>query len=133
MTANTKRRVWVLGILVVAIGSALGTLLQFGLLNWGQEFGTYGQYNRVLAVARSMDGYTLVDSRLSRRIDWRNLGQLDRFSVRVRDPAGTIGSAEFQRGSPEMKERDPVVLERIIKFKLKEQPSAVRGGMPATR
>lgn len=121
MNAKTKRRVWVLGILIVVTGAALGVQLQLGLLNGGQEFGTYGQYNRVLRVVRSMEGYTLVDSRLSRRIDWRNLGHLDRFSVRVRDAAGTIGSAEFLRGSPEMNERDAVALERIIKSKLKEQ------------
>lgn len=121
MNAKTKRRVWVLGILIVVAGAALGMQLEVGLLNWGQEFGTYGQYNRVLRVVRSMDGYTLIDSRLSRRLDWRNLGHLDRFSVRIRDAAGTIGSAEFLRGSSEMEERDTVALERIVKFKLQEQ------------
>lgn len=123
MKAKTKRRVWVLGILIVVSSAALGMQLQFGLLNWGQEFGTYGQYNRILGVVRTMDGYTLVDSRLSRRLDWRNLGHLDRFSVRVRDSAGTISSVEFLRGSPEMEERDAVALKRIIKLKLEEQPA----------
>lgn len=123
MKAKTKRRVWVLGILIVVSSATLGIQLQFGLLNWGQEFGTYGQYNRILGVVRTMDGYTLVDSRLSRRLDWRNLGHLDRFSVRVRDPAGTISSVEFLHGSPEMEERDAVALKRIIKLKLEERPA----------
>ena len=96
--------------------------MRFGFLNWGQHFGTYGQYTRVLSVIRSMEGYTVIDSRLSRRLDWRNIGHLDRFSVRVRDAKGVTGQIGFVHESPEMRQRDPEALKQLIKTRL-EAPS----------
>jgi hypothetical protein len=117
MSAMKRYRVLIFALLVLTSGTLV--VLQLGLLNWRQEFGTYGQYNRVLRVIHAMDGYKVIDSSLSRRLDWRNLGHVDRFSVRIRDADGRTRSVEFLHGSQEMKERDPKALEQIIKNKLR--------------
>jgi hypothetical protein len=123
LTAMLKRRVLLFVFLILLTG--MGCALHLGFLNWGQPFGTYGQYNRVLHVIREMDRYQVIHSRLSRRLDWRNLGHLDRFSVKIRDPQGRISSVEFVHGSAEMRERDREALERIITAQL-EAPSDSR-------
>lgn len=117
MSAKKKYLIGLVVVLLLLIPGVTWFNLQFGLDNRGQEFGTYGQYNRVLRLVREMEGYVIVNSRLSRRLDWRNLGHLDSFSVKIRDSKGRTGSIEFLRGSKEMEERDPVVLKEIIKAK----------------
>lgn len=118
MTKRKKRFLILLAVAVVLLIPANHWFrLQFGLLNQGQEFGTYGQYNRVLRLVREAKDYEVVNSRLSRRLDWRNLGHLDRFSVTMRDTEEKTATIEFLRDSPEMKERDPQVLEKIIRAK----------------
>ncbi|MGH8016831.1 MAG: hypothetical protein ACREIA_00850 [Opitutaceae bacterium] len=100
-----------------AMGTRKTGTLQFGLKNQGQEFGTYGPYNRVLRVVRGMNEFEVERSRLSRRLDWRNLGHLDSFSIDLRDTHGRTGSIVFVYGTPEISERDTVALERIIRSK----------------
>ena len=117
-----QTRLWtVLGVVSLGALGAYGFMLGFGLTNRAQEFGTYGQYNRVLRVIRGMDGFEVVDSRLSRRLDWRNLGHLDRFAVNLRDVRGQTASIDFVHGSPEMDVRDPKSLEQIIQAKFRDQ------------
>lgn len=120
-TPKVRRPLVVLATVLVLVTGGVWFGLEFGLVNWGQEFGAYGPYNRVLRAIRAMPGYAVVNSRLSRRLDWRDLGHLDRFSVLVRDAKGETASVVFLRGSPEMDERDPRVLDLIVKVKFANQ------------
>lgn len=125
MRVRSKPVIWLVVGLLILFGAKHGFELQFGLTNNGQEFGTYGQYNRVLRMVEEMDGYEVVNSRLSRRLDWRNLGHLDSFVVNMRHADGRTGSIEFLRGSPEMEVRDRGTLETIIRTKFDEQAGRV--------
>ena len=122
--STRRKRLTRLAIALTFIVAALYWFaLQFGLTNRKQEFGTYGQYNRVLRLVGEMDGYTIVNSQLSRRLDWRNLGYLDSFSVSVRDTTGKVSSIQFLRESDEMRERGPGRLTEIIRRKVAQHAS----------
>lgn len=114
-------------ILIISVGVLAGLLLlkhplelQLGLDNQGQEFGTYGPFNRVLRVARGMNEFTVERTRLARRLDWRHIWHLDSFVLELRDFSGRTGSVVFVYGTPEMNERDPAALQRIIRSKFAE-------------
>ena len=95
--------------------------MQYGLVNNGQEFGTYGQYNRVVRLVREKEEYKIKNRGLSRRWDLRNFGHLDRFYVIIEDGTGKEATIEFVRGSEEIDERDEAVLNQIIENKISEQ------------
>lgn len=114
-------------VLIISAGVLVGLLLlkhplelQLGLNNRGQEFGTYGPYNRALRVARSMNEFTVGPSRLSRRLDWRHIWHLDSFAIELRDSHGRTAEIVFAYGTSEMNERDTTALEQIIRSKFSE-------------
>ncbi len=132
MNSTKKSLIWWVIVLLISFAGIYFVTLQFGLTNHRQEYGTYGQYNRVLRVVEEMDGYEVVNSRLSRRLDWRNLGYLDSFAVNMRDSEGRTGSIEFVRGSPEMEVRERAALEVIIKAKFDERAGLGVAGLSTT-
>lgn len=93
------------------------TQLQLGLLNIGQEFGTYGQYNRVLHLIDEMDELTVLHSRLNRDLELGHLSHLNNFSVTVRDTNGKESEISFVNGSVEFTENDKPRLRQIIRKK----------------
>lgn len=95
--------------------------MQLGLANYGQEFGTYGQYNRVVRLANELESYRVVNHGLNRDLDWRNLNHLNRFYVILKDDQNTEFRIEFHEDTDEMKESDENVLKAIIKNKISEQ------------
>ena len=125
-----KKYLIVLVAAVLLVAATQWVRLYFGLTHAGQEFGTFGQYNRVLRLVREMDGYEVANSRLSRRLDWKNLGHLDRFSVGIRDAQGRTATIEFVRDSDEMEESDPKALAAIIKRKFSEQIAVLNSKEP---
>ena len=95
--------------------------MQYGLANYGQEFGTYGQYNWVVRLISEKEGYKILNQGLSRELDWKNLDHVNRFYVIVQDPQGKEFTIEFVHGSEEMNGGNEANLKQIIERKISEQ------------
>lgn len=124
---NKKLFLWFLAFLL-SIPAFRWFQMQFGLENYGQEFGTYGQYNRVVRLVRENENFKIKNHGLSRRWDWRNFSHLDRFYVIVEDHEGKEVAIEFVRGSEEIDERNESVLKQIIENKISEQVGRYNSG-----
>ena len=61
--SSKKLKTALIVVLVLMAGIELFRM-HFGLVNHGQEFGTLGQYNRVLRIAAELEGYQLLNHRL---------------------------------------------------------------------
>ena len=104
--------------------------MEYGLANYGQEFGTYGQYNRVVRLVSEKEEYKIINHGLSRELDWRNLGHLDRFYVIVQGALGKEITIEFVHESEEMNESNEAILNQIIENKISEQGASDNADKP---
>ncbi len=112
---ETKRRlIRVLLIAVLLVGIVFTVQLQFGLVNIGQEFGTYGPYNRVLNVVEEMEDLELVNSRLRRKFELKLLSTLENFAVTVKDANGRKAVITFEKGTDAFEESNRERLREII-------------------
>jgi hypothetical protein len=98
--------------------------MHYGLVNYGQEFGTYGQYNRVVRLVKEREEYRVLNHGLSRDLDWRNLDHLNRFYVVLKNAQDQEFTIEFVEETEEMNEKNETILNRIIERKISEQVSA---------
>jgi hypothetical protein len=110
---------WLMSLVVALFGIGLFQL-QSAFTNVGQEFGAYGQYNRVLRVVRDMDDYTIVGHRVRRKLELAHLFHVEEFGVRLRDKVGRVAEISFAKGSDEMKEKDDAILQTIIGDKFQQ-------------
>ncbi len=113
--------------ILVGLLSFLGLVLavqllrmQLGLANYGQEFGTYGQYNRVVRLVDEDSRYEITNHGLNRDLDWKNLDHLNRFYVKIRTKNDEDIEIAFLEDSPEMKVRNEDALKKIIDEKISE-------------
>jgi len=120
MTTKAQRRAMVVGGLVAM--SALGYLLvlQMAFLNRGQEFGTYGQYNRVLRVIRSTDDYAIVSHRVRRKLELAHLFHVEEFSLKLRDKGGRVAEIRFEKGTDAMRQEEDAALRAIVRAKYEQ-------------
>ncbi len=109
-----KRLIRVVLMAIFLVGVVFAGQLQFGLLNVGQEFGTYGPYNRVLNVVEEMDELELVNSRLRRNLKLKFLSTLENFAVTVKDASGRKAVITFEKGTEAFRESDRKRLKKII-------------------
>lgn len=79
MTKRVRRIVRALGGIAVVLGLAYLLLLQLAFVNRGQEFGAYGQYNRVLRVIRAMDDYKIVGHGVRRELELAHIFHAEGF------------------------------------------------------
>ena len=103
--------------LIVAV-FAIGLFqLLSAFTNVGQEFGAYGQYNRVLRVVRGMEDYVVLRHRVRRKLELAHIFHVEEFALSLRDKAGRIAEIGFVKDTREMKERDEATLQTIIRSK----------------
>lgn len=88
--------------------------LYLGFVNVGQEFGAYGQYNRVLRIINETEELELVNSRLRRKLELGSYSTLENFSVSVRNEAGRTAVVSFDKGTEAFAESDRERLKEII-------------------
>ncbi|MCZ6674077.1 MAG: hypothetical protein O7C75_14195 [Verrucomicrobia bacterium] len=103
---------------------------QYGLVNYGQEFGTYGQYNRVVRLVKEREEYRVLNHGLSRDLNWRNLDHLNRFYVILKNARDQEFTIEFVEETEEMNEKNETILNQIIERKISEQVSADNADKP---
>lgn len=115
MTGKTRRIAARLGALAVLLGAFYLLALQLAFLDHGQEFGAYGQYNRVLRLVRTSDDYVLIDHRVRRKLELAHLLHVEEFSVKIRDRTGRTAEIRFGKNSPDFTTRDAAALRTIIK------------------
>ncbi len=80
---------------IFLVGGVFAVQLQMGLVNVGQEFGTYGPYNRVLNVVEEMEDLELVNSRLRRKLELKFITTLENFAITVKDETGRKAVISF--------------------------------------
>ncbi|MDQ8203781.1 hypothetical protein [Pelagicoccus sp. SDUM812003] len=102
--------------------------MHLGLANYGQEFGTYGQYNRVVRLVKEDSRYKITNHGLNRDLEWKNLDHLNRFYVKIRTTNDEDIEIEFLEDSPEMTERNEETLKEIINKKVSEQVARYNSG-----
>ena len=95
--------------------------MQYGLVNYGQEFGTYGQYNRVVRLVKEREEYRVLNHGLSRDLDWRNLDHLNRFYVILKNAQDQEFTIEFVEETEEMNEKNETILNQIIERKISDR------------
>ena len=91
--------------------------LQIAFVNVGQEFGAYGQYNRVLHLIQSMPEFEIVGHSVNRELTWDHILHVEHFSIRVRDGSGQIVDILFEKGTSEMGLKDIEKLRGIVREK----------------
>jgi len=121
MKINRKRILIGISVFLVLALTAQLVRMQLGLANYGQEFGTYGQYNRVVRLIKERENYKIVDHGLSRDLEWDSLDHLNRFYITLKDTGNKEYTIEFLEGSEEMEETDEAILNQIIDAKISEQ------------
>ena len=115
MAIFTKKRIIkVVLIAIFLVGLVFAVQLQLGLINIGQEFGTYGPYNRTLNTVEEMDEFETVSSRLRRKFEFGYLSTLENFSLKVKDDSGRSAIITFDKNTPEFDESDREGLKTII-------------------
>ncbi len=95
--------------------------LYIGYINWGQEFGAMGQYNRVAHVLEDMKGYSTPGNRLNRELEFKHLSHLNFFSYKVKTPNGAVAEVRFDYGTPPYEEKNETRLKEIILQKIESQ------------
>lgn len=109
-----KRLIRIVLLAAFLVGVVFAGQLQLGFLNVGQEFGTYGPYNRVLSVIDEMEELELVNSRLRRKLELGFLSTLENFAVTVKDSSGRKAVVTFNKGTEAFEESDRDRLKDII-------------------
>jgi len=117
MTKRARRISWGFGGVAVLLSLIYLLQLQLAFVNRGQEFGAYGQYNRVLRVVRAMDNYHIVGHRVRRKLELAHIFHVEEFSLKLRDKGGRVAEIRFEKGSADMKQRDDAALRAIIRAK----------------
>jgi hypothetical protein len=117
---KARRLTVILGAMVVVAGAFYLLQLQLAFANVGQEFGAYGQYNRVLRVIRSTHEYAIVRHRVRRKLEWGHLFHVEEFSVNLRDQEGRVAEIFFRKDTDEMKQKDEAALRTILREKFQQ-------------
>ena len=105
---------------VLGLSISLICSLQFAFLRVGQEFGAYGQYHRVLRVAKSMDDYAVIGHGVRRELKFGHLSHVEEFSLKLRDKGGQIGRILFKKDTEGMSQKDEKLLRAIIREKFRQ-------------
>jgi hypothetical protein len=117
-----KHRFFKFGIgLVILAATTTSTQLYIGFLQWGQEFGTLGQFNRVAKVIESMDGYSSPQNRLNRELTLIDIDHLNFFIYKIKTPDGQTAEVRFDYGTPKYKEHNKELLREIILQQIESQ------------
>ncbi|MDQ8188579.1 hypothetical protein [Pelagicoccus sp. SDUM812002] len=122
-----KIQIGLSSFLVLVLAAQL-ILMQLGLANYGQEFGTYGQYNRVVRLVNEDSRYKITNHGLNRDLDWKNLDHLNRFYVKIRTTNDEEIEIDFLEDSSEMKVSNEEELKKIIDKKVSEQVARYNSG-----
>jgi len=101
-------------VAIFLVGGVFAVQLQMGLVNVGQEFGTYGPYNRVLNVVEEMEDLELVNSRLRRKLELKFITTLENFAITVKDETGRKAVISFEKGTEAFDESDRERFKEII-------------------
>ena len=109
-----KRLIRIILVAIFLVGGVFAVQLQMGLVNVGQEFGTYGPYNRVLNVVEEMEDLELVNSRLRRKLELKFITTLENFAITVKDETGRKAVISFEKGTEAFDESDRERLKEII-------------------
>jgi len=117
---KARRITLILASIVVVSGVIYLLQLQLAFGNVGQEFGAYGQYNRVLRVIRATNDYTIVGHRVRRKLEWGHLSHVEEFSIRLRDKEGRVAEIFFKKEADEMKQKDEAALRKIVREKYQQ-------------
>ena len=118
MRIHKRRIAWVAALAGVLL--CVACALQFAFWNVGQEFGAYGQYHRVLRVARSMNEFVVVRHRVRRKLELGSLSHVEEFSLQLRDRSGHAGTVVFRKATADMAEKDEDILRATIRRKFQE-------------
>ena len=120
--AYMKGRLFKIGLCAsVLVATFIFFELLVGFINWGQEFGAMGQYNRVAHVIEDMNGYSSEGNRLNRELTLKDLGHLNFFLYKVKTPIGQTVEVRFDHGSPFYEEKNKDNLRQIILQKIGSQ------------
>ena len=109
-----KRLIRIILVAILLVGVIFAVQLQMGLVNVGQEFGTYGPYNRVLNVVEEMEDLEVVNSRLRRKLELKFITTLENFAITVKDETGRKSVISFEKGTEAFDESDRERLKEII-------------------
>lgn len=125
--ASRKRRAiaWMVAAVAAFLGLFCFVQLQATFVNYGQEYGAYGQYHRVLRIARGIDDYAIVTSRVRRKLELAHLFHVEEFALTLRDQSGRVAEIVFKKGTDEMKQRDEAKLREIVRSKFEQAVAAL--------
>jgi hypothetical protein len=111
-------KVWVATVAVSALLYLLQ--LQVAFVNHGQEFGAYGQYNRVLRMVRGITDYTIVSHRVRRKLELAHIFHVEDFSLTIRDTSGRTAEIFFEKGTADMQQKEDAALRDIVRSKFEK-------------